>query len=232
MYDSMLEGIYSFARGPMLWAAVLVLCAGCVYRTCELYCLTVRKDKQVVPASTAAAARAMQPTEPTLDRLARFQQSAFAVHPVMFFVSILFHACLFAAPLLALGHSLEIYRSWGIAPIHLPEPLIDAMAAVVLACGVFFLMRRLMLPRVRAISGAADYVLLGAVMAPFATGFCAYHQWFDYRTVITLHLLAGNLMLIALPFTKLGHMIYFFFVRLLIGSEFGPGRGSRVWKQT
>ncbi len=228
MYDSMLGGIYSFARGPMLWAAVLILCAGSAYRIYELYHLTSRKQKRTLPAS--AVKTALTPEEQTLNRLARFQQSAFAVHPVMFIVSIVFHACLFAAPLLALGHSLELYRSWGIQPVSLPEPLIDVMTAVVLACGVFFLMRRLVLPRVQAISTLADYVLLACVMAPFLTGFFAYHHLFDYKTVITLHLLAGNILLIALPFTKIGHMIYFFFVRLLIGSEFGPARGSRQWK--
>jgi nitrate reductase gamma subunit len=213
----------------MLWAAVLILCAGSIYRAWELYRLTVRKERSL-SASAASSIRRLSPEEQTLDRLARFQQSAFATHPVMFFVSILFHVCLFAAPLLALGHSLEVYRAWGITPPSLPEPLIDSMTAVVLACGVFFLMRRLILPRVQAISSAADYILLVCVMAPFLTGFCAYHQWFDYRTVITLHLLAGNLMLIVLPFTKIGHMVFFFFVRLYIGSEFGPARGSRIWK--
>jgi nitrate reductase gamma subunit len=214
----------------MLWAAVLILCAGVIYRTVELYRLTSRKEKRPLPAAMSATTRTLSPEERTLDRLARLQQSAFVVHPVMFFVSILFHTCLFAAPLLALGHSLEVYRAWGIAPLSLPEPLIDVMTAVVLLCGLFFLMRRLVLPRVRAISGIADYVLLGAVITPFLTGFCAYHQWFDYTTVITLHLLAGNLMLIVLPFTKLGHMVFFFFVRLCIGSQYSSGRGSRDWK--
>ena len=176
MYDIIVTAAYTFARGPMLWAAVLILCAGIVYRTCELYCLTSRKQKHLLPASVAAATRTLSSEERTLDRLARFQQSAFAVHPVMFCVSILFHACLFAAPLLALGHSLEVYRAWGIAPPSLPEPLIDVMTAIVLVCGLFFLMRRLVLPRVQAISGIADYVLLGCVMAPFLTGFFAYHQ--------------------------------------------------------
>jgi nitrate reductase gamma subunit len=214
----------------MLWAAVLILCAGIVYRTRELYCLTSRKQKHLLPASVAAAKHTLSSEERTLNRLARFQQSAFAVHPVMFCVSILFHACLFAAPLLALGHSLEVYRAWGITPPNLPESLIDVMTAIVLVCGLFFLMRRLVLPRVQAISTLADYVLLAAVMAPFVTGFFAYHHVFDYKTVITLHLLAGNIMLIVLPFSKIGHMVFFFFVRLFIGSEFSSGSGSREWK--
>ena len=148
----------------------------------------------------------------------------------MFCVSILFHACLFAAPLLALGHSLKIYRAWGITPVSLPEPLIDDHDRDSACMRTFFSHAPLVLPRVQAISGIADYVLLGCVMAPFLTGFCAYHHWFDYKTVITLHLLAGNLLLIVLPFTKIGHMVFFFFVRLCIGSEFSPGRGSREWK--
>jgi nitrate reductase gamma subunit len=230
MYDQTIMAAYTFARGPMLWAAVLILCAGVVYRTVELYRLTSRKEKRSLPATVSATLPTLTPEERTLDRLARIQQSAFAVHPVMFFVSILFHACLFATPLLALGHSLEIYRTWGITPPSLPEPLIDIMTAIVLVCGLFFLMRRLVLPRVQAISGMADYVLLACVMTPFLTGFCAYHQWFDYTTVITLHLLAGNVLLIALPFTKIGHMVFFFFVRLYISSEFGPARGRRDWK--
>jgi len=230
MYDQIVTAAYTFARGPMLWAAALILCAGTIYRIRELYCLTSRKETKPLPSNVSAITHAASPEERTLDRLARFQQSAFAIHPVMFVVSTLFHACLFAAPLLALGHSLEIYHAWGLTPPSLPEPLIDIMTAIVLACGLFFLMRRLVLPRVQAISSMADYMLLACVMAPFLTGFCAYHQWLDYTTVITLHLIAGNVLLIVLPFTKIGHMVFFFFVRLCISSEFGPARGSRNWK--
>jgi nitrate reductase gamma subunit len=47
--------------------------------------------------------------------------------------------------------------------------------------------------------------------------------------VITLHILAGELMLIVMPFTKLGHMVFFFFIRILIGNEYSFGKGKRVW---
>ena len=64
---------------------------------------------------------------------------------------------------------------------------------------------------------------------PFLTGFLAYHQWFTYKTVITLHALTGELMLIAIPFTKLSHMVFFFFVRGFVASEHSVARGDRVW---
>jgi nitrate reductase gamma subunit len=44
-----------------------------------------------------------------------------------------------------------------------------------------------------------------------------------------VHIVSGELMLMLIPFTKLGHMIYFFFYRLLIGSEYSFGQGKRAW---
>jgi hypothetical protein len=46
---------------------------------------------------------------------------------------------------------------------------------------------------------------------------------------MTLHILSGEIMLIALPFTKLGHMLFFFLYRFLIGSEYSFVRGTRTW---
>ena len=87
----------------------------------------------------------------------------------------------------------------------------------------------MVLPRVQALSTPYDYLLLFITVAPFLTGFFAYHQWFDYKTVILLHILAGEVMLIAIPFSKLGHMVFFFFIRILLGSEFSFWRGNRSW---
>ena len=84
------------------------------------------------------------------------------------------------------------------------------------------------LVRVLSITGGSLLVLL-ITAAPFLTGFMAYHQWGDYKTIVTIHVLAGQLMLVAIPFTKVGHMVFFFFVRTLFGSEFSMWRGRRTW---
>ncbi len=42
-------------------------------------------------------------------------------------------------------------------------------------------------------------------------------------------MLAGELMLVAIPFTKLSHMLVFAFTRAYMGSEFGSVRNSRDW---
>jgi hypothetical protein len=47
--------------------------------------------------------------------------------------------------------------------------------------------------------------------------------------MIFLHILSGEIMLITLPFTRLGHMIFFFLYRFMIGSEYSFARGTRTW---
>jgi len=165
-----------------------------------------------------------------MDLIVAVKNSLLGTHPLMAIVSTLFHSLIFIVPLFLLGHNLLIYESWGLSLFSLPEWFADALTALFVLIGLFFLLRRMIVPQVRIISTAYDYLVLSITVAPFLTGFFAYHQWFDYRTVITIHMLVGELMLIAIPFTKIGHMIFFFFVRILIGSEYSFWRGSRVWQ--
>ena len=71
--------------------------------------------------------------------------------------------------------------------------------------------------------------LLSVGALPFATGFLAYHQIGPYELLMILHLLTAEIILILIPFTKLAHMILFFFTRAFIGFEMGGRRGARSW---
>ena len=81
--------------------------------------------------------------------------------------------------------------------------------------------------------GAEDRLNTGVnlleYLSPFITGFLAYHQWFGYQFFATLHMLAGEIMLVAIPFTRLSHMIFAPFTRAYMGSEFGGVRHARDW---
>ena len=75
---------------------------------------------------------------------------------------------------------------------------------------------------------ASDYVLLATAASPFITGFLAFHQlFFDYKVIVTLHILFGEVILMAIPFTRLVHMLFFWLTRAHTGSEFGAVRHSR-----
>ena len=147
----------------------------------------------------------------------------------MTIMTFVFHVFLIAVPIFLLGHNMVLDQSWGLSLLSLPESITDILTVVVLICAAFFLARRLFLARVRAITTTYDYVILLIAAAPFLTGYFAYHQWFNYDTVMTLHILAGEVMLITIPFTKLGHMLFFFLYRFLIGSEYSFAKGARAW---
>jgi hypothetical protein len=54
----------------------------------------------------------------------------------------------------------------------------------------------------------------------------------NYPLMMGLHVLAGDIMLAAIPFTRLSHMLFSPFTRAYMGSEFGkaydtPGTGNR-----
>jgi nitrate reductase gamma subunit len=105
----------------------------------------------------------------------------------------------------------------------------DFMTLIVIAGCIFFLIRRQVLPEVKYLTSVSDYVILAIVAAPFITGFLAYHQWFGYQLFLILHIVSGEIMLMAIPYTRLSHMLFAVFTRAYMGSEFGGVRQARDW---
>ena len=103
------------------------------------------------------------------------------------------------------------------------------MTLIVIGGCVFFLVRRLTSPEVKFVTSASDYVILAIVAAPFITGFLAYYQWFGYQFFTVLHIITGEIMLVAIPFTRLSHMLFSPLTRAYMGSEFGGVRHARDW---
>jgi nitrate reductase gamma subunit len=89
---------------------------------------------------------------------------------------------------------------------------------------VFIILRRIALPEVRILTKPYDFLVLAIAVAPFLTGFIAYHQVGNYDFWIVAHVLCGEIMLVAIPFTKLSHFLLFFLSRAQIGHGF--------WNQT
>jgi nitrate reductase gamma subunit len=218
--------IDELARGPFIWFSAAVLFLGSVYRAVEFFGMTKKKEKVAWPKR---GVREDSPEERRMRPVLFFQRSMAGKYPVMTIVSGVFHACLLITPVLALGHSLLIRQSWGVYFWSLPNNIIDLLTAAALAGGFFMLLRRILVPRVRAVSRFSDFVFLFITVAPYLTGFMAYHQWLDYKSIITLHMLTGELFLIAIPFTKLVHLVFLFFMRGWVESEHNDGHGGRSW---
>ncbi|GAB6094444.1 hypothetical protein JCM14469_06960 [Desulfatiferula olefinivorans] len=220
-------GLYDFIRGPLVWISFIVFFLGLIYQVFSLVSMTEKKDhavynprprKKIAPFSTA-------------EFLMKVKLSIAGVNPVMLIVTTVFHICLITAPLFLLAHNLLLKDAIGVSLFSFSESFTDVLTIILMACGLFFLYRRLFVARVRAITTFYDYVILFLAVAPFVTGYLAYHQVFPdhYRLVVALHILSGELMLMAVPFTKFIHMVFFFVFRFTVESEYCLGKGNRTW---
>ena len=219
-----MHDIYNFVSGPLVWLAFIIFFGGCLYRLVSLILLVNKKEKFIFSyMSWKYSMRSI------LRWITPFATENWRRHPVLTIVTFAFHICLIAAPLFLLSHNILWDESWDISWWTLPDGLADIMTLIVIGGCVFFLVRRLKLPEVQYVTSASDYVILAIVAAPFITGFLAYHQWFAYKWMVILHIVSGEIMLVAIPFTRLSHMIFAPLTRAYMGSEFGKIRHARDW---
>jgi nitrate reductase gamma subunit len=224
MYDFVKDpSIYNFVRGPLVWIAFIVFVGGSIYKIRELL-LLAKKEKVVYPyMSFKFTLRSL------LHWFVPFASANWRRRPVITIVTFLFHIGLVLLPIFLLSHNILIYESWRISWWTVPEGLADIMTMIVIGCCMFFFLRRIFAPEVRFVTFADDYLILAIASLPFLTGFLAYHQWLlPHKTMVILHMLFGAGMLIAIPFTRLGHMFYFFLTRAYMGSDHGY-RHSKDW---
>jgi nitrate reductase gamma subunit len=150
-------------------------------------------------------------------------------HPWMTLVTFSFHICLIVTPVFLLAHIILWKESWDISWWWISDAWADVFTVIVILCCMFFAIRRVVQPDVKFLTSPSDFVILAIVAAPFLTGFWTYHQWPGYEVMGILHILAGEIMLVAIPFTRLSHMIFFPLTRGYMGSEFGAVRKAIDW---
>lgn len=215
--------IYNLVRGPLVWISFIIFIGGSVYKIRELIALS-KKEKLIYPfMSWKGSIRSI------LHWVVPFASFKWKRRWVMTTMTFLFHICLVATPIFLLSHNILWYESWGITWWTLPEGLADFMTMIVIGTCIFFFLRRIFAPEVRYVTSPSDYLLLAISFAPFITGFFAYHQLLlPYKTMVILHILAGEIMLVAIPFTRLSHMFNFFLTRSYFGSE-AAFRNAKAW---
>ncbi len=219
-----MHSLYNFVSGPLVWLAFIVFIGGCLYRLITLIVLVHKKEKFIYSYmswkySLRSIVRWSTP----------FATENMRRHPAMTIVAYVFHICLILTPIFLLAHVTLVDESWDLSWWTLPDTLAAIMTLLVIGACVFFLVRRLVNPEVQYVTSASDYILLAIVAAPFITGFLVYYQWFAYQTLLILHILSGEIMLVAIPFTRLSHMLFAPLTRAYMGSEFGGVRHARDW---
>jgi len=216
--------IYNFVSGPLAWLAFILFFGGCLYRLVRLFMLVKEKEPFIFTyMSWKYSLRSI------FHWIIPFGTVNWRRHPVLTVVTFVFHLGLVIAPIFLLSHVILLDEALNLSWWTLPDAWADVLTVVVIIGCVFFLVRRLTQPEVRFVTSASDFVILTIVAAPFITGFIAYHQWIDYPVMMVLHVVAGEVMLVAIPFTRLSHMLFSPFTRAYMGSEFGKVRHARDW---
>jgi nitrate reductase gamma subunit len=215
--------MYSFVSGPLVWIAFIIFLGGMTYQFVRMV-VTAKDDKVVYPyMSLKYGARSL------LHWVVPFGSKNMRIRYETTIITFAFHICLVLLPIFLTAHVVMFSAAWGPSWATVSDATADGLTIVVILGGIFFLLRRVMLPEVRYVTFASDYALLAVAVAPFVTGFMASMQWFDYETMVVIHIITGCLMLIVIPFTRLSHMLFFPFTRAYMGSEFGYVRHAKDW---
>ena len=219
-----MHDIYQLLTGPLAWLSFIVFIGGSAYRFVSLYKLAKKKDGVVFEyMSLRFALRSIA------HWLTPFATESMRKNPAMTVVTFAFHICLVILPLFVFAHVLMWKEIFNISWITIPNQVADIMTLVVIGSCIFFLLRRIMMPEVKYLTTAVDYLILFIVAMPFISGYWAYHQWVGYPFMTLVHIFSGEVMLMAIPFTKLFHMFLFPFIRGYTGSEFGGIRMAKDW---
>jgi nitrate reductase gamma subunit len=232
--------MYEFVSGPLVWIAFILFIAGMV-----LQFVRVRKlaKKAEVRFETAEAVNlhqlrlirnhdgALLPDVrwkyvfgSLLHWLVPFASRNMRMGYEATFVTLAFHACLLLLPILLTAHVVMFSFAWGPQWGTLSQRSADGLTVLMLMAVIFFLVRRWMLPEVKFVAFASDYVVLAVIAAPFVTGFMANRQWFDYETMVVIHIISGALVLMVIPLSRITHMLFLAFTGAYLGSDYCPAR--------
>lgn len=220
--------VLSFTRGPMFQAAMLVFVAGMVYRLVRVVFLGWSSDRVPSKGSKASGVVMSFLKGILIWPFIPWVKNTFKKNPVIYLAGGLFHLGLFVVIFLGTAHMLVWKSLLGFGWKTLPLPIVDWLAAASIVAMVALFINRLMNPVLKLITGSADWLNLLFVFLPMVTGYAmTHHMFFRYEVLYSLHMIAVNVLLIWIPFSRISHFVFYFFARFIHGQEFGK-RGVRV----
>ena len=219
-----MQTLYTIATGPLLWGAFAVFIAGSVWRIGAMIALARKKEmSSVAYMSVGYSFRSI------FRWLTPFATLGWKANPGMTLAAFAFHLSLLLLVLFTPGHTVMWDYNFGIGLWSLPEGLADGLTVAAVACCLFFFYRRVAVPAVRYVTTSHDWAVLVLVLLPFVSGILAKWQIGDSLFMSLVHVLSGEAVLVAIPFTRLSHALFSPFTRAYMGSEFGGVRHVPDW---
>ncbi len=217
--------MYQFVTGPLAWLSFVIFFGGVICRA-VLYIRGLDWQLDRVAYKEFFSYGMKGAIHSIRAWLTPFGTHSWRYYPFMTIAFFTFHAGLVITPILLQAHNIILKERFGICLFSISDKTADMLTIAMLIAGVFLILRRVMLPEVRILTTKYDYAVLAIATLPFLTGFLAAHNIGNYDFWVIVHVLCGEAMLIAIPFTKLSHFVLFFMSRAQIGMDFGIKRGG------
>jgi len=206
----------TWVRGAGLDIAVSIFLLGVLWRLIEIYSLGRKKDL-AAPRQVSGASGWH-----TIFRRSVPPEGMMKKSPVSYIGGYTFHIGLAIVVFLFAPHILLIKNLTGLSWPGLPSQFIDLAAVVTMAAMVIVLADRINKPVKRYLSTFGDWFTWTLTFLPVLTGWMAVqHLLLPYTTMLALHILSVELLLVFLPFTKLFHAFTVFGSRWFNGTVNG-----------
>ena len=190
-----MDSVYFFLKGPMMWISFIIFIIGVVYQLYRFFSLALKKEAFMFSFfSLKYGLRSIW------HWIIPFASTNMREQRAMTVVGFAFHICLLLVPIFLMAHIALLNDAFDISYWALPKILADIMSVIVIAGCVFFMVRRLIRPEVRFVTSLSDYILLLIVALPFITGLWSVYQFPGYSYALLIHMLSGQIMLMAIPF--------------------------------
>lgn len=221
-----MEEWIDFAKGPLFAFTFLIMIMGLARLILiQVYTLVTGKGRRLTSAPwrkiMSEAASWVVPVRHLIPGTKLFS-----------IVSYLFHIGVLVVPLFLADHIALWERFLGVNLPAIGYDLADFLTLFTIACIIVLLGFRMFSRRLRSMSRRADYTLLLLVLVPFATGYLAMHPRYNplpWDAMMLIHLLSAELLFVTIPFTKLAHIVLFFFDRISgLHWQLRPGAGDKV----
>jgi nitrate reductase gamma subunit len=202
----------TWVRGPGLDITIGIFLLGVLWRLIEIYSLGRKKD--VAPGRHRDGASGWH----TIFRRSAPPPGMVKRSPVSYIGGYTFHIGLAIIVFLFAPHIKTIQSLTGLHWPGLPSQVVDLVAVITLGAMLVVLVDRINKPVKRYLSTFEDWLTWLVTFLPVLTGWLAVrHLVFPYTTMLALHILSVEILLIVLPFTKLFHAFTVFGSRWYLG---------------
>jgi len=206
--------LLDFARGPALEWSLMIFAVGSLWRLVGVLLVRRRRDlseprsHSTVAGGVRAVFSRMLPHKEFRTQTLFGLVAGYAMHIGLAVVVFLFTP-----------HILFIDSMFGLSWPGISNDLVMFAGAVTVAALVALLVRRITMPVLKKITNVDDYISWVMTLLPVLTGMMAYaHIGGPYQTMLALHILTVEAMLIWFPFGKLFHAVLWVPSRAQLGA--------------